>query len=173
MTRQPLDEAGLATLCRALVGELGLVPPFDLAELCAALTRQRGRPVVLTARDLADTGSVGHLVCYPRRDVIYYHVDAPTAQQTQVICHEVIHLVRMHPDETSVLLCAALMSAATRARAGGRQYLPWQEWEAENGATILAGLARQRRHPQALPGPTRGPERGIAAAFGLLPQEWR
>lgn len=161
---EPLPELRLEQLCQDLVreGQLGL--PLDVWELCEAIGRSRGRRVKVIAAPLGGTTSVGHLVALRTSDKIFFDEAAPHSQQVQIICHEVMHLVRGHLDGQDQLTCGALLEDAT-APPTHNLYASWQEWEAEVGATILARLAHDRATPNAPA--RRTTELGLAGAFGL------
>lgn len=166
-----LDEGGLDLLCRALVRDCNLELPLDPWELCRRLGRRRRRAITLVAASLGGPHSVGHLVALPRSDKIFYDKAAARGLQAQIICHEVIHLVRGHLDDQPELTCGAMLLDPTASAPPTNQgrspslYAEWQEWEAEVGATYLSSLTRTRTIPARAP--ASGEEAGFAAAFGL------
>lgn len=170
----PMNEEQLRARCYGLVDELGILPPLDPVSLCRRLSSARGRRIRLVPADLGSTASVGHLVVTPRADRILYQRGAPQPQQTQVIYHEVMHLVLGHLDDDAVLNCGSFLSADDGPdRADRGHYADTREWEAEFGATILSEMSRVCRRPDRLNGVTGAAERGIAAAFCLAPGSWR
>jgi hypothetical protein len=161
MTATPMSMAQLHTLCRSLVDDLGLVAPFGPHELCKRLAAHRGRRIKVRATDLGATSGVGHLA--PTRDVdqILVERNSPAPQQTLVIFHEVMHIVRDHLAAGDTFTCG--VGPAEDAGA----YADWREWEAEVGARALARLAQERPTPNRLPPEAGSAEHSIAAAFGF------
>jgi hypothetical protein len=168
----------LRDLCRDLVTDLSLRPPFTPWALCEELERYRGRPIKLQAADLGATSSVGHLLAEGGRDRILYERAAPGLQQATVIYHEVIHLIRGHLDGQTTLTCGDSLDddedddGAIVTAAKGSLYSTWQEWEAEVGSTILVQMSRRRPRPDSLTRVAHPAEHGIAAAFGLRTTDW-
>lgn len=162
-----VSERDLERLCLDLLTEHQLALPLDPWELCRRLAARRRRPIRVVAADLGGPHSVGHLIAFPDRDTILYDAAAPRPQQVQVICHEVVHLVRGHLEDQTDLNCGGLLPsvAATESVGGANLYADWKEWEAEFGASILAQLVRARPDPSALA--LVPDEAGLAAAFGL------
>ncbi|MCE7010297.1 ImmA/IrrE family metallo-endopeptidase [Kibdelosporangium philippinense] len=163
MTPTPMDMAQLRELCCGLVDKLGLALPFTPHDLCERLAKQRGRRIKVKATDLGGTSGVGHLA--PSRDVdrIFVERDSPAPQQSLVIFHEVMHIVRDHLTMSDSFTCG--VGAAEDPVAGA--YGDWREWEAEVGARELARLAQQRPKPNRLPHAAGSAEQSIAGAFGF------
>lgn len=158
MAPTPMSAAQLQGLCRGLVHELGLRPPWEPEELCRRLGERRGRRIKVRAVDLGATTGVGHLAPTGTVERIFVEQDAPLAQRALVICHEVVHLVRGHLDlDAGDSLTCGLDEDGSA---------DWREWEAEVGGRALVALSRRRPLPNRLVG--AGPaEHSIAAAFGF------
>nr|CEL23024.1 hypothetical protein [Kibdelosporangium sp. MJ126-NF4] len=168
MTATPMTKAQLHKLCRRLVDDLGLLPPFDPYEFCARLAAHRGRRIKVRATDLGATSGVGHLAPAREVDRIFVERDAPAPQQTLVIYHEVMHIVRDHLAAGDTVTCGvgpAEDPQSDDAQSGA--YADWREWEAEVGARELARLALERPAPNRLRQAPGSAEHSIAAAFGF------
>ncbi|MET0234398.1 MAG: ImmA/IrrE family metallo-endopeptidase [Kibdelosporangium sp.] len=163
MTATPMSKAQLHTLCRSLVDELGLSSPFGPHELCERLAAHRGRRIRIRATDLGATSGVGHLAPTRHVDQILIERNSPAPQQTLVIFHEVMHIVRDHLAAGDTFTCG--VGAAEDPATGA--YTDWREWEAEVGARELARLAQERPPPNHLPPEAGSAEHSIAAAFGF------
>jgi hypothetical protein len=163
MTATPMSMAQLHTLCRSLVDDLGLTPPFGPQELCERLAAHRGRRIKIRATDLGGTSGVGHLAPTRNVDQILVERNAPAPQRTLVIFHEVMHIVRDHLAVGDTFTCG--VGAAEDPAIGA--YADWREWEAEVGARTLARLAQQRPAPNRLSPAAGSAEHSIAAAFGF------
>ncbi|SMD25663.1 ImmA/IrrE family metallo-endopeptidase [Kibdelosporangium aridum] len=163
MTSTPMSISQLHGLCRKLVDDLGLNTPFGPHDLCDRLAKLRGRRIKVKATDLGGTSGVGHLA--PSRDVdrIFVERDSPAPQQSLVIFHEVMHIVRDHLALGDTFTCG--VGAAEDPAAGA--YADWREWEAEVGARELARLAQQRPKPNRLPHAAGSADHSIAGAFGF------
>lgn len=160
----PLSEEQIKTICRNLIVELSMTPPIDPLELCSRLGALRGRKIKLKAADLGSTTSVGHVAPQRRCDRIIYDKAAPKSQQSLVIFHEIIHLIRDHLDGEP-LTCG--LGDPLSGSAPENVYSNWKEWEAELGARTLARISRERPLPNQLSPSSGDPERNIAAAFGF------
>ncbi|ONI90096.1 hypothetical protein ALI144C_03475 [Actinosynnema sp. ALI-1.44] len=163
MTVTPMSLAQLRALCRKLVDDLGMHPPFEAYEFCARLAEHRGRRIKVRATDLGATSGVGHLAPTADVDRIFVERDSPAPQQTLVIYHEVMHIVRDHLATGDTVTCG--VGPAEDPEAGA--YTDWREWEAEAGARELARLASQRPAPNRLTQAAGSVEHSIAAAFGF------
>lgn len=129
-----------------MLDRLAITPPFEPELLCRRLSDERHRPIVLDARTLpgAEGFGFGSLLPMRNKDVVVYPADVSRPWQSWIIFHEVIHIVRGHLDgDTEPLLCGSAAEQSLEATAPGAAayYDRWQEWEAETGATILAGLS--------------------------------
>lgn len=160
----PMNAAQLEDLCRDVLAALDVRPPWRPIDLCKRLSAYRGRRIKVKGVDLGATTSIGHLVQQSRVDSIFYERTAPAPQRDLVIAHELIHLLRRHLDFGDALTCGADLGTENA-------YSDWREWEAEVGARILAGLARERPRANGLRPGVSPEERGIAGAFGFVDQE--
>nr|WP_225953680.1 ImmA/IrrE family metallo-endopeptidase [Kibdelosporangium phytohabitans] len=138
-------------------------PPFDAYEFCERLAEHRKRRIKVRATDLGATSGVGHLAPTATVDRIFVERDSPVPQQTLVIYHEVMHIVRDHLATGDSVTCG--IGPAENPESGA--YADWREWEAEAGARELARLAGRRPAPNRLTTRAGAAEHSIAAAFGF------
>jgi hypothetical protein len=69
--------------------------PFDVHELCARVSKRRGRPIRL--RPLTQAGlPCGMYVALPDEDHIFYSSQTPLLHQEQIILHELGHMLCGH-----------------------------------------------------------------------------
>lgn len=136
-----MDERALRSVFRRLLRELGLHRPFSAQQVCEALGRHRGRPIVVVARDLPDGGAFGALLPMPDRDLLVVQARMTPQHQQSTLFHEIVHLVRSHAagSGTGRSLCGGRLPGVGATAPGGTLYDHWQEWEAETGAAILTG----------------------------------
>lgn len=83
---------------------LPLPVPFDLAELRQRIADERGRPLsILAWKPGAVPASItGACIPYGDRDVIYHQPWATGLHRTQIVLHEIAHLVCGHlPQDTA------------------------------------------------------------------------
>lgn len=167
-----MTEPELREFCRRMLDRLAITPPIDPEQLCRRLSDERGRPIVLEARTLpgAEGFGFGSLLPMRTKDVLVYPTDVSRPWQAWIIFHEVIHIVRGHiDDDAAPLLCGSAAEQALEATDPGTAayYVRWQEWEAETGATILAGLSsRPSRAVRADRDDLTDVERAYARAIG-------
>lgn len=155
-TDESRDLRDLRTSCRnrlnALFAQLRLDRLASVEELCAFLTEQRKRPVLLEAIPLPPT-IAGAWLANERADYIFYARDAPRPHQEHIILHEVAHLLCEHeslPGQIELLqalLFPHLDQTIVRAALGRTRYDTRQEREAEVMATMMEQrwLRRRRR----------------------------
>ncbi|MDT0615198.1 secondary metabolite protein [Streptomyces lancefieldiae] len=137
-------------LRRTAVRALEDVPiphPFDIASFCEALSVKRGRKMVL--RELPDDNGLnapcGLWIAYADEDHIWHVRATSQRHRTQVILHEVGHMLLNHSGGSglSALLAAlptGISPARVRAVFGRTDYSTDQEHDAELTASILAEL---------------------------------
>ncbi|MBB4924330.1 hypothetical protein [Kitasatospora kifunensis] len=98
--RQPRSE--LSQLADRLV-----VPnPFDLTEFCAAIARERGRPLHLVPVENAADADLpcGLWVSLGTADLVFYEAGAAPILKTQIVLHEISHMLLNHvsPEASSL-----------------------------------------------------------------------
>jgi hypothetical protein len=116
---------------RALLRSLEIDAPLDIRELCARLGEHRGRRIRLHALP-TPAGLTG--LWYPdeRQDWIVFQSLTTSSHQTQIILHEIGHIISGHP----------LLEIGLAARALAREPIPGTysdplEQEAEMVATVI------------------------------------
>jgi len=66
---------------------------LDVEELCRALGKKRGRPIVLKPAPLEKPGPSGLWVDTPGMDIILYQQETTRLHQKHIILHEVGHIL--------------------------------------------------------------------------------
>lgn len=82
--------------CEALVDAIDLPDPFDLAEMCARLGRQLGRPIVLMSHAMVLGGLCGTWMRTAQADYVFFEEDTSLLHQQHIVFHELGHLLRRH-----------------------------------------------------------------------------
>ncbi|MER5968549.1 hypothetical protein ABT112_02170 [Streptomyces sp. NPDC002055] len=85
-------EKDLHRLIRRELRDLGIYPPLDVEELCRALSKRRGRPLVLRSAPLERPGPSGLWVEFDDYDVILYQEETTRLHQEHIVLHEVGHI---------------------------------------------------------------------------------
>ncbi len=75
---------------------LGLIPPFDTAQLAQALTEREGYTIEIAPR--AADGTTIYGACAPNgvRFIIYYCENAGYVQRQRIVWHELAHIALKH-----------------------------------------------------------------------------
>ncbi|GGP40261.1 hypothetical protein GCM10010214_12060 [Streptomyces abikoensis] len=118
--------------CRALLEKANLPPYSTVQELCERLGVQRGRPIVLIAREMTHGQRSGQFEQHLTEDRIYYPQHTSTAHQAHIICHEIAHLLLAHIPELD-----ALDPEVVRLVLGRSHYADPAEEQAEVLGTLL------------------------------------
>ena len=86
--------------------------PFDLDELCHRIAAQRGRPLSVVAwpRGFMPSSVTGSCMPTGDRDVIYHQPWASGLHRTQIVLHEIAHLVCGHVSHAAGLPKALMAS---------------------------------------------------------------
>lgn len=88
--------------CSALLDELVIPEPFDLAEFCMALGRRRGRRIVLLPMpDLDDLS--GAWVGTEVADYVFFRPDTPQLHREHIVLHEIGHILCGHAAASTAL----------------------------------------------------------------------
>lgn len=117
-------------------------PPLDVPELCEALGRRRGKPIVLRPCPLPVPGPLGLWVSTPDADVVLYLESATRLHRDHIVLHEVGHILADHASPGSLeerweALLPGIKASAVRRILQRCTYDDEQEYEAELVATIV------------------------------------
>ena len=130
----------LHAACSAHLRRLPLPVPFDLDEFCRRISAERGRPlVVLPWESAVPAGTTGSCVPYGDRDVIYHQPWATGLHRTQIVLHEIAHLVCSHVAHDTLSSQFEMVQPEAYARMFARHdnYDDEQEREAEMLASLM------------------------------------
>ena len=120
---------------------LGLNEGCSLAAFLVALEPVRGRPIRLKAYPHVPLPFTGITIPTPDCDVICYRSQMSETQTNQIICHELIHLLRGHVRTVDPVFCApsrAVGRHVQRPFSGCSTFDHEREFEAEYSGTYLA-----------------------------------
>ncbi|WP_216823957.1 hypothetical protein [Streptomyces roseifaciens] len=133
--------------CEALLADIWVPSPFDIAEFCAYVGGQRSRRISLRpTRGLSETTPCGMWLSIGETDYIFYEDNTSRLHSEHIILHELSHMLSGHsftdPNVSDVLsrLMPNLNPAVVRQALGRVSYSTEQEQEAE----LLASLIRQQ-----------------------------
>jgi hypothetical protein len=84
--------------CVDRLRQISMPEPFDLDELCRRVAEQRGRPLSVVAwpRGFMPSSVTGSCMPTGDGDVIYHQPWATGLHRTQIVLHEIAHLVCGH-----------------------------------------------------------------------------
>lgn len=91
-----MDGRKLRRYCEAKLADLAIPSPFDLDAFCAALGRDRGRPVVLVPIALPGRAPCGMWAVTDDADYIFVQKQTSPLHQALIGLHEVSHLLFGH-----------------------------------------------------------------------------
>lgn len=135
--------------CEALVATLDLPEPFDLAEMCAGLGAQRGRPIILMSHDMVVGGLCGTWMGTATADYVFFEQNTSRLHQQHIVCHEIGHILRRHEpgkvlsSDLARVIAPGIEQGDVRRVLGRDCYDDDEEFEAELIATlILRRIAR-------------------------------
>jgi hypothetical protein len=152
-----MDLRTIRQRCEARLKTLPIPDPFDLDDFCAALSEQRGRPILLEATPEIDSpaelGSpTGLWMAGSSLDVIFFDAATSPLHQEQIILHELSHLLCGHrahiiaePGFTELLLPHMSHEILLGARGRTITYSDAEEQEAELLASLISEQANRRR----------------------------
>ncbi|MFI9270134.1 hypothetical protein ACIGXM_05390 [Kitasatospora sp. NPDC052896] len=110
----------------ALADRLTVPRPFDLTEFCRRIADQRGRPLHLVP--VANPGEVdlpcGLWLGTDRADLVFYDAAAEPILKTQIVLHEISHMLLGHLTPDVGLLTTASDAAGTPADAPAETTAP-------------------------------------------------
>ncbi|GAA2046360.1 hypothetical protein GCM10009839_58340 [Catenulispora yoronensis] len=130
----------LHAACSAYLRRLPLPVPFDLDEFCRRIGAERSRPlVVLPWESAMPAGITGTCMPYGDRDVIYHQPWATGLHRTQIVLHEIAHLVCGHVAHDTLSSQFEMVQPGIHARMFARHdnYGDEQEREAEMLASLM------------------------------------
>ncbi|GAV38278.1 hypothetical protein [Streptomyces acidiscabies] len=139
--------------CKEALRGVLLENPSDVDELCRAIALKRGRPLrvePLPEIEATDT-PCGIWLEMPDSDFIFHEAAASRRHRSQIVRHELAHMLLNHRSDQAVeALAASALSEADASQVqrvlGRTAYNCVQEEEAEVAATIMVGILR-RSHP--------------------------
>jgi hypothetical protein len=149
-----MRERQLRRRCRALLNELKIRPPLDVAELCRRVAEQRGKPIRLVPHPIPALGPFGAWISAAQADYILYQQETSMSHKAHIVLHELGHILIGHSsaEQGDALLGGLYPATESDAlqerypdfdpyvirRALGRTYYDTeQEREAETVATII------------------------------------
>ena len=91
-----MDGRQLRRYCEAKLADLAIPSPFDLDAFCAALGRERDRPVVLVPIALPGRAPCGMWAVTDDADYIFVQKQTSPLHQALIGLHEVAHLLFGH-----------------------------------------------------------------------------
>jgi hypothetical protein len=143
------DDVGLRAVrkrCEAIARTVEVPTPFDLDELIARLSADRGRPISVLPFPLPPEAPCGLCIATDGADYIVVTDAATGTQRDHIALHELAHLLLDHrlqalcDDDASRRLLPHLDPVVVRRMFARTSYSSLQEQEAE----MLASLLRQR-----------------------------
>ncbi|MGW3207614.1 toxin [Streptomyces sp. NPDC001135] len=147
---------GLAQLrrsCEARLAALMLPKPYDIATLCARLSRRRSRPLHLIPIAMQAAQPCGLWMASDSADFVLFEARTTRPHQDHIIAHELAHIICDHrsssslDDTTAQLMFPDLEPELVRDMLGRTNYSDTQEREAEMMASLIL-TARNNRIPE-------------------------
>ncbi|MGC4933127.1 hypothetical protein ACLQ3C_05545 [Gordonia sp. DT30] len=134
------------SLCRSVLGPLGLDLPLDVDQLCERYGAQRGRPIRLLAHPLPAGVPNGVWLAAEDADYFFHQANTTRWHRDQIVIHEFAHLIcghQMLADMPAVL--AGLSDADADSSLQRTCYDDEREREAETVASMILTWAAQAR----------------------------
>lgn len=156
----------------AIVDELDIPAPFDLAEFISGLERQRRRPIRLCPFSSGPGAPCGMWIGTANADFLYYEEGTTPYHQDHIALHEAAHMMLGHRGATEVwerlvsLLVPDVDPQLVQLIMGRSVYGSQEERDAET----LASLIHERAGDRPAPLPAAGPHTG--AFLSLLQRAW-
>jgi hypothetical protein len=138
-----MDGRKLRRHCEARLADLVIPDPFDLNEFCAALGRDRGRPLVLVPIALPGRAPCGMWAVTDDADYIFVQKQTSPLHRALIGLHEVSHLLFGHTESaaasehTDRLLAPSLDPGTVRYMLRRTHYSATAEREAEMLASLI------------------------------------
>ncbi|CAM3520597.1 hypothetical protein KIPE111705_12335 [Kibdelosporangium persicum] len=134
--------------CEAIAGQLPLMHPFDVHELCRRVAEQRGRPIhLMPVTGLSEAHGVW--LSTDTADLIFYEDGTALPHQEHIILHELSHLLCGHyragiPEAEHIRsLLPHLDFKVIRTMLARTSYQAAEEQEAELLASIIRHQAER------------------------------
>ncbi|MCI3928135.1 toxin [Streptomyces sp. AN091965] len=135
--------ARLRRSCEARLAALKLPASCDIAELCALLSEQRGRPLHLVPIAMRAAQPCGLWIASSTADLIIFEAKTTRPHQEHIIAHELAHIICGHrsssslDDATARSVFPDLDPALVRDMLARTEYAEDQEQEAEMTASLI------------------------------------
>ncbi|AZM56388.1 secondary metabolite protein [Streptomyces sp. WAC 01529] len=142
-TEVPEREQRIRDICETQLQGVRVSRPLDIDQLCASLAVKRGRPLILhELPDLVGADApCGLWLAFPDEDHIWHAKAVSQRQRTQVIKHEIGHVLLDHRSDQVAALLAALPPEIAPERVqrifGRTSYADEREHDAELAASVL------------------------------------
>ncbi|RJQ76048.1 ImmA/IrrE family metallo-endopeptidase [Pseudonocardiaceae bacterium YIM PH 21723] len=92
----------LQASCQQRLAEIRIPEPFDINELCARISADRGRPIVLAPMHFAGGSIFGTWLGTDAADYIFYEQRTSTPHQQHIILHELGHIICGHRSDVPI-----------------------------------------------------------------------
>jgi hypothetical protein len=137
--------------CEERLAALGMRAPYALDELCAAIQRERGRPLKLIPMSLEQDHPCGIWVASDTEDLIFYEANTSRTHQEHIVGHELGHIIWSHSgafgeesDTASQNIFPNISPAIVRDMLRRDGYTDNQEQEAETMASVILQQVHHR-----------------------------
>ncbi|MFE1914460.1 toxin [Streptomyces anandii] len=166
----PTDDnlAELRNSCEDRLAALKLPARCDIADLCARLSDQRGRPLVLIPIAMRAAQPCGLWVASDSADIVIFEARTTRPHQDHIIAHELAHIICGHRGSSSLadhaarLMFPDLNPELVRDMLSRLKYSDVQEREAEMVASLI--LTRQEGTTAVASTPALG---ALSGALGI------
>lgn len=130
----------------AVLEELDVPVPFDLAEFVTGLERQRRRPIYLRSFTSGPGAPCGLWIGTPNADYIYHEAGTTPFHATHIAMHELAHMLLGHQHIDAWegfirILAPDLGQALIQLILGRSAYSTVEEQEAETLASLILSTA--------------------------------
>ena len=146
----------------AIVKELDIPAPFDLAEFITRLERKRRRPIRMCPFRSGPGVPCGMWIGTATEDFLYYEEGTTPYHQDHIALHEAAHMMLGHRGRTRVwerlasLLAPDVDPQFVQAIMGRSVYSSDEEQEAETLASLIHERSGDRPQPLPVSGPNTG-----------------
>ena len=135
--------------CETTLKSVTIPDPFEVREFADVVSRRRGRPLHLLAKQTS-LGPCGVWLSMPTADYVFYEPNTSALHRDHIVLHELGHLLREHePSESmdeAVLreLFPGLAVDVVKRVLGRTSYSAVEEQEAEMIASIVTEVVHRR-----------------------------